>query len=157
MENAKIEKFKCDILGDFQTLCSAQCCSVFYYLLPLLRLFELELRKFPAHFRALLLKDFSYIVSENDLNRGLRSEKHFQSCFYLPNKKFVHYRMEREKQELQDFLERDNKAMRDRMSQEEEERQRKEREMQVRKHTVRNLLLSKNSTLISRENCRFFG
>ena len=40
--------------------------------------------------------------------------------------------MEREKQELQDFLERDNKAMRDRMSQEEEERQRKEREMQVR-------------------------
>ena len=65
--------------------------------------------------------------------------------------------MEREKQELQDFLERDNKAMRDRMSQEEEERQRKEREMQVRKHTVRNLLLSKNSTLISRENCRFFG
>ena len=66
--------------------------------------------------------------------------------------------MEREKQELQDFLERDNKAMRDRMSQEEEERQRKEREMQVRKHTVRNLhFLSKNSTLISRENCRFFG
>ena len=66
--------------------------------------------------------------------------------------------MEREKQELQDFLERDNKAMRDRMSQEEEERQRKEREMQVRKHTVRNLhFLSQNSTLISRENCRFFG
>ena len=23
MENAKIEKFKCDILGDFQTLCSS--------------------------------------------------------------------------------------------------------------------------------------
>ena len=65
--------------------------------------------------------------------------------------------MEREKQELQDFLERDNKAMRDRMSQEEEERQRKEREMQVRKHTVRNFhFLSKNSTLICREICRFF-
>ena len=43
------------------------------------------------------------------------------------------FRLEREKQELQDFLERDNKAMRDRMSKEEEERQRKEREMQVSK------------------------
>ena len=43
------------------------------------------------------------------------------------------FRLEREKQELQDFLERDNKAMRDRMSKEEEERQRKEREIQVKK------------------------
>ena len=44
----------------------------------------------------------------------------------------LNFRLEREKQELQDFLERDNKAMRDRMSKEEEERQRKEREMQVK-------------------------
>ena len=27
MENAKIEKFKCDILGDFQTLCDAIVCN----------------------------------------------------------------------------------------------------------------------------------
>ena len=52
--------------------------------------------------------------------------------FFFFQIKSLCFRMEREKQELQDFLERDNKAMRDRMSQEEEERQRKEREMQVR-------------------------
>ena len=40
--------------------------------------------------------------------------------------------MEREKQELRDYLEKDNKAMKDRMSQEEAERQRKEKEMAVR-------------------------
>ena len=41
-------------------------------------------------------------------------------------------RMEREKQELRDYIEKDNAAMRDRMSQEEEERQRKEQEMKVK-------------------------
>ena len=43
-------------------------------------------------------------------------------------------RMEREKQELRDYLEKDSKAMRDRMSQEEEERARKEQEMKVQMH-----------------------
>ena len=43
-------------------------------------------------------------------------------------------RMEREKQELRDYLEKDSKAMRDRMSQEEEERARKEQEMKVEMH-----------------------
>ena len=28
VENAKIQKFKCDILGDFQTLCLSSCSSV---------------------------------------------------------------------------------------------------------------------------------
>ena len=41
------------------------------------------------------------------------------------------YRMEREKQELRDYLEKDKKAMTDKMSSEEAERQRKEREMAV--------------------------
>ena len=49
--------------------------------------------------------------------------------------------MEREKQELRDYLEKDNKAMRDRMSQEEAERQRKEKEMAVR---MQNILFKKN-------------
>ena len=40
-------------------------------------------------------------------------------------------RMEREKQELRDFIEKDNKAMKERMSAEEAERQKKEREMAV--------------------------
>ena len=44
--------------------------------------------------------------------------------------------MEREKQELRDYLEKDNKAMRDRMSQEEAERQRKEKEMAVRMQNI---------------------
>ena len=39
--------------------------------------------------------------------------------------------MEREKQELRDYLEKDKKAMTDKMSAEEAERQRKEREMAV--------------------------
>ena len=39
--------------------------------------------------------------------------------------------MEREKQELQDFIEKDNKAMKDKLSKEEAERERKEKEMAV--------------------------
>ena len=39
--------------------------------------------------------------------------------------------MEREKQELRDYLEKDKKAMTDKMSAEEAERQRKEKEMAV--------------------------
>ena len=39
--------------------------------------------------------------------------------------------MEREKQELRDYIERDNKAIKEKMSAEEAERQRKEKEMQV--------------------------
>ena len=39
--------------------------------------------------------------------------------------------MEREKQELRDYLEKDKKAMSDKMSSEEAERQRKEKEMAV--------------------------
>ncbi len=49
-----------------------------------------------------------------------------------------HFRLEREKQELRDFIERDNAAMKERMSQEEEERARKEREMQVNSWLLRN-------------------
>ena len=30
IENAKIEKFRCDILGDFQTLCSSLCLTCTY-------------------------------------------------------------------------------------------------------------------------------
>ena len=40
-------------------------------------------------------------------------------------------RLEREKQELRDYIEKDNNAMKERMSAEEAERQRKEREMAV--------------------------
>ena len=39
--------------------------------------------------------------------------------------------MEREKQELRDYLEKDKKAMSDKMTAEEAERQRKEKEMEV--------------------------
>ena len=49
------------------------------------------------------------------------------TCFFNKNS----YRMEREKQELRDYLEKDKKAMTDKMSAEEAERQRKEKEMAV--------------------------
>ena len=64
------------------------------------------------------------------------------------------FRLEREKQELQDFLERDNKAMRDRMSKEEEERQRKEREMQVSKSAGILIIFSGSGFSISFWNFR---
>ena len=44
---------------------------------------------------------------------------------------FFFVRLEREKQELQDFIEKDNKAMKDKLSKEEAERERKEKEMAV--------------------------
>jgi hypothetical protein len=45
---------------------------------------------------------------------------------------FLGCRLEKEKQELRDFLERDNKAMKDRMGKEEEDRLRKEQELKVK-------------------------
>ena len=61
----------------------------------------------------------------------MQSDIKDQICLDL-NLDINNLRLEREKQELRDFIERDNAAMKKKMSDEEAERQRKEQEMQVK-------------------------
>jgi hypothetical protein len=57
------------------------------------------------------------------------NKERYQKLILLTNLNNLVSRLEREKQELRDYMEKDKKAMKEKLSKEEEERQRQEEEM----------------------------